>query len=111
MDAKEWGKIFPDTGERYDPKIAVAWHGFRPRSVAFRQLFQVEKRRHASPRADQRSLAHFSPATSLTTHGKAADPFTVITTPQFGDREMTTLFWSTIDSAHWTSHHYPRGDR
>src|SRR5207249_5899029 len=43
------------------------------------------------PRADQRSLAHFAPAISLTTHCKAADPFTVITTPQFGDREMTTL--------------------
>jgi hypothetical protein len=70
--------------------------------MVFWERFSPSKICRTSSREHERTLAHFAPGTCLTTYGKAAEPFTVITTPQFGDRETSTLLSSPIDLAHRT---------
>src|SRR6266853_3824533 len=70
--------------------------------MVFWELFSPSKICRTISREHERTLAHFAPGTCLTTYGKAADPFTVTTPPQFGDRETSTLLSSPIDLAHRT---------
>jgi hypothetical protein len=70
--------------------------------MVFWERFSPSKICRTISREHERTLAHFAPGTCLTTYGKAAEPFTVITTPQFGDRETSTLLSSPIDLAHRT---------